>query len=85
MSLRGAGSSVTVMARTSGSGPGTSTETHARPVPSTPNVAPLLADASRGLMHATVEAGDIAWVLLWSVVLVAIFAPLTMRLYRAER
>jgi ABC-2 type transport system permease protein len=44
-----------------------------------------LADASRGLMHGDVPSGDIAWVLLWSAVLVAVFAPLTMRLYNAER
>ena len=32
-------------------------------------------------MHGTVDAGDIGWVLLWSAALVAVFAPLTMRLY----
>jgi ABC-2 type transport system permease protein len=44
-----------------------------------------LASASRGLMHGTLQAGDVGWVLLWSALLVAIFAPLTMRLYNAER
>jgi ABC-2 type transport system permease protein len=44
-----------------------------------------LTTAARGLMHGSPDAGPIGWVLLWSVALVAIFAPLTMRLYRAER
>lgn len=44
-----------------------------------------LASAARGLMHGTAVAGDVGWVLLWSAVLVAVFAPLTMRLYNAER
>ena len=44
-----------------------------------------LATAARGLMHGTAAAGDVGWVLLWSVALVAIFAPLTMRLYNRER
>jgi ABC-2 type transport system permease protein len=44
-----------------------------------------LAKASRGLMHGTVEVGDVGWVFVWSVGLVAVFAPLTVRLYRAER
>jgi ABC-2 type transport system permease protein len=44
-----------------------------------------LATAARGLMHGTVDAGDIGWVLLWSAGLLAIFAPLTMRLYNKER
>jgi len=44
-----------------------------------------LADASRGLMHGSVEASNIGRVPLWSVVLVAIFAPLTIRLHHAER
>jgi len=44
-----------------------------------------LATAARGLMHGTNVTGDIAWVLLWSAVLVAIFAPLTMRAYNKER
>jgi ABC-2 type transport system permease protein len=44
-----------------------------------------LATAARGLMHGTADAGDIGWVVLWSVALVAVFAPLAMRLYNTER
>jgi ABC-2 type transport system permease protein len=44
-----------------------------------------LATAARGLMHGNAVAGDVGWVLLWSAAFVVIFAPLTMRLYRAER
>jgi daunorubicin/doxorubicin transport system permease protein len=51
------------------------------------NVNPIthLSSAARGLMHGAAVGGDIAWVLLWSALLVAVFAPLTMRLYNAER
>jgi ABC-2 type transport system permease protein len=44
-----------------------------------------LATASRGLMHGTDAGHSILWVLAWSVALVAVFAPLTMRLYNKER
>jgi ABC-2 type transport system permease protein len=44
-----------------------------------------LATASRELMHGALDSAAILWVLGWSAVLVAIFAPLTMRLYRTER
>jgi ABC-2 type transport system permease protein len=44
-----------------------------------------LATAARGLMHGTAAAGDIGWVLFWSAVLLAVFAPLTMRAYNSER
>ena len=44
-----------------------------------------LTTAARSLMHGDVDYGAIGWVLLWSGVLVAIFAPLTMRLYASER
>jgi ABC-2 type transport system permease protein len=44
-----------------------------------------LASAARGLMHGSIDAGDIGWVLVWSAGLVVVFAPLTMRLYNAER
>ena len=44
-----------------------------------------LASAARGLMHGGAAAGDVGWVLLWSAGLVAVFAPLTMRIYNAER
>jgi ABC-2 type transport system permease protein len=44
-----------------------------------------LASASRGLMHGTLEYSNLGWVFLWSAGLVAVFAPLTMRLYNQER
>jgi ABC-2 type transport system permease protein len=44
-----------------------------------------LADSARGLMHGDVSSTPILWVVWWSVGLVAVFAPLTMRLYNAER
>jgi ABC-2 type transport system permease protein len=44
-----------------------------------------LASASRGLMHGVSVNADIAWVLLWSAALLAVFAPLAMRLYNSER
>ena len=44
-----------------------------------------LTNAARGLVHGDVAGGEVAWVLGWSLVLVAVFAPLTMRLYRSER
>lgn len=44
-----------------------------------------LTTASRALMHGTSAGSSIGWVLLWSAALVAIFAPLTMRLYNDER
>ena len=44
-----------------------------------------LADASRGLMHGGVEPVDVLWVLGASAVVVAIFAPLSLRMYRKER
>ena len=40
-----------------------------------------LATAARGLMHGDVDAGAIGWSLLCSGLLVAIFAPLTLRRY----
>jgi ABC-2 type transport system permease protein len=43
-----------------------------------------LVTASRGLMHGTVTAGQIGWVLLACALIVAVFAPLTMRLYRGK-
>jgi ABC-2 type transport system permease protein len=36
-------------------------------------------------MHGTSVGGHAAWVVLWCAVLLVIFAPLTMRLYNAER
>jgi ABC-2 type transport system permease protein len=44
-----------------------------------------LSTAARGLMHGAVDGGAILWVLVWSAALLAIFAPLTMGLYRTER
>jgi ABC-2 type transport system permease protein len=44
-----------------------------------------LATAVRGLMHGTATAGQIGWVLLTSGVLVSVFAPLTMYLYRNKK
>jgi ABC-2 type transport system permease protein len=43
-----------------------------------------LVDAVRGLMQGTVQAGQVAAVLIASGLLVAVFAPLTMRLYRNQ-
>ena len=44
-----------------------------------------LTDASRALMHGTPIGNSVMWVLLWSAGLLAIFAPMAMRLYNAER
>ena len=44
-----------------------------------------LATAARGLMHGTGGGTDVLWVLAWSAALVAVFAPITMRIYNAER
>ena len=44
-----------------------------------------LVTAVRGLMHGTVTAGAISWVLLASGALVVAFAPLTMYLYRNKK
>jgi len=42
--------------------------------------------AARSLMmHGTVTAGQIGWVLLTSAALTAIFAPLSILLYRDKR
>ena len=40
-----------------------------------------LVTTTRGLMDGTTTVGQVAWVLTASAVLVAVFAPLTMRLY----
>jgi len=42
-------------------------------------------EATRGLMHGHFEVGDLTWVAVWSALCVAVFAPLTMRLYNSER
>jgi ABC-2 type transport system permease protein len=44
-----------------------------------------LANASRGLMHGDVEASNIIWVLVATVVITAVFAPIAMRMYHRER
>jgi ABC-2 type transport system permease protein len=41
--------------------------------------------AARGLMHGTVPTEEIIWVLVASAALTAIFAPLTLSLYRNKR
>jgi len=50
------------------------------------NVNPItfMANASRGLMFNDVAAWDILWVLVSSVLLVVVFAPLTMYFYRKK-
>ncbi|HEX6195875.1 MAG TPA: ABC transporter permease [Jiangellaceae bacterium] len=51
------------------------------------NINPIthLVTAVRGLMHAEAVASEIGWVLITCAVLVAVFGPMTMRLYRRER
>lgn len=49
------------------------------------NPVTLLARASRGLMHGTPVAADVAWVLIVSAAIVLVAGPVAMRLYRKER
>jgi len=44
-----------------------------------------LATVVRGLMQGSVPAGEIGWVLVSSVLLVAVFGPITMVLYRNKK
>lgn len=44
-----------------------------------------LVNATRGLMHGGVALSDVAWVLVTSAVIVAVFAPLSLRVYHSER
>ena len=44
-----------------------------------------LTTASRGLMHGNVAATNVIWVLVASVVITAIFAPIALRMYHKER
>jgi ABC-2 type transport system permease protein len=44
-----------------------------------------LTTAARGLMHGGAVGNSVLWVLLWSAALVAVFAPLTMSKYNADR
>lgn len=59
-------------------------ETLPGPLEAFVNVNPIstLATASRGLMEGEVDGGDIAVVLAVAVLITAVFAPLTTRLYR---
>jgi ABC-2 type transport system permease protein len=50
----------------------------------TVNPVSLLVTTVRDLMHGTATADQIGWVLLASAALVAVFAPLTMHLYRTR-
>lgn len=45
----------------------------------------FLVSAIRGMMFNTAQADDIGWVLLTSTILVLVFSPLTMYLYRRKR
>ena len=49
------------------------------------NPVTFLVSAIRGLMFNTVVAEEIGWVLLISAILVIVFSPLTMYLYRRKR
>jgi ABC-2 type transport system permease protein len=44
-----------------------------------------LASASRSLMHGTSAWGDVLWVLVASALIVAVSAPIAMKLYHQER
>jgi ABC-2 type transport system permease protein len=44
-----------------------------------------LVTAERGLMNGTASVGQVGWVLLASGIVVALFAPLTMHLYRTRQ
>jgi ABC-2 type transport system permease protein len=44
-----------------------------------------LVTAARGLMHGGVVLADVAWVFAASAVIVAVFAPLSLRMYHRER
>ncbi|EMA36906.1 ABC transporter permease [Halococcus hamelinensis] len=44
-----------------------------------------LTDASRGLMHGNVALMDVTWVLIASALIVVVFAPLSLYMYRKER
>jgi len=44
-----------------------------------------LVTAERNLMYGTASAGQVGWVLLASAALVAVFAPLTMWVYRNKQ
>lgn len=44
-----------------------------------------LTNAARGLMHGNVVGGDVIWVLVASVVITGVAAPIAMRMYYRER
>ncbi|NDL57966.1 ABC transporter permease [Phytoactinopolyspora mesophila] len=44
-----------------------------------------LSTASRGLMHGSVDGSQVMWVLLACALLVAVFGPITMRLFRTRQ
>jgi ABC-2 type transport system permease protein len=46
------------------------------------NLVTHVVTAARGLMAGTATAAQVGWVLVASALLTAVFAPLTMRLYR---
>jgi len=48
------------------------------------NPVTLLVEAARGLMNGQPDAGDILWVLGLSAALIAIFAPIAMRLFNRK-
>ncbi|TWT25834.1 ABC transporter permease [Planomicrobium sp. CPCC 101110] len=49
------------------------------------NPVSVLATAVRGAMHGSLTAGQVMWVLLASVAMTAIFAPVTIYLYRNKK
>jgi daunorubicin/doxorubicin transport system permease protein len=44
-----------------------------------------LARASRGLMHGQAVGADVVWVLVASTAIMAVTAPIAMRMYHKER
>jgi ABC-2 type transport system permease protein len=44
-----------------------------------------LTDATRGLMHGNVAGSDVLWVLIASIIVTLVFAPIAMQLYYRER
>jgi ABC-2 type transport system permease protein len=44
-----------------------------------------LTNTARGLMNGGLVVSNVGWVLLWSLGLLVVFAPLTMRIYNSER
>jgi ABC-2 type transport system permease protein len=44
-----------------------------------------LTNASRGLMHGTPVGADVLWVLVAAAAIVAVAAPIALRMYHSER